>query len=146
MVLSVHAFPVFDLKALGGTINVVAGSDVCDVMLMTAYTFASTQLSMTAVKAAGTEITGTGYTTGGVALTSVTATLSGFVVTLTCANPSWTTSTISASDAVFYDAHGGTDATNIPIVHWSFGATVSTTAGTFLLTINGSGLKTSTDS
>lgn len=144
MTLTVNAYPQFDLKALNGAINL--SSDSMKVMLLSSYTFANTHTTMTAVKAAGAEATGTGYTAGGTALSSVTASLSGWVVTVSCSSPSWTTSTISATDAVFYDAQGGTDATNIPFVHWSFGATVSTTAGTFLLTINGSGLKTSTDS
>lgn len=144
MTLTVHEYPQFDLKALNAAVNV--SSDSFKVMLFNSYTYANTQTTMTAVKAAGTEASGAGYTAGGVALTSVTASLSGFVVTLSCGNPSWTTSTITATDAVFYDAQGGTDATNIPLVHWAFGATVATTAGTFLLTINGSGLKTSTGS
>jgi len=144
MTLTANAYPEFDLAALQAKIN--TSTDAFKVMLLDPYTFANTHTSMTAVKAAGTEITGTGYTAGGVALASVTATLSGWVVTIGCANPQWTTATFTATDAVFYDAQGGTDATNIPLVHWSFGAAVPVTAGTFLLSISGSGLKTNTDS
>jgi hypothetical protein len=115
-------------------------------MLLTAYTFANTHATMTNVKAAGTETSGTGYTAGGLALTSVVLSTTALVTTLTCANPAWTTSTITAAFAVFYDAAGGTDATNFPIVYWDFGGSSSSSAGTFTLTINASGLATFTTS
>lgn len=145
MTLTAHAYPGFDLAAVQAKVN--TGSDTFKVMLLTAYTFANTHQTITAVKGAGTEVaSGAGYTTGGATLASFTASLSAWVVTLTCTNPSWTSSTISPTDAVFYDAQGGTDSTNIPLVHWSFGAAVPTSNGTLLLALSGSGLKTFTDS
>lgn len=86
------------------------------------------------------EVSGTGYTAGGQALTSVALTTTGTTTTLTCANPAWANSTITAAFAVFYDASGGTDATNLPVVFWDLGGSQSSSAGTFTLTINGSGL------
>lgn len=143
MSLTANAYPAFDLAALQAKINT---TDTFKVMLLNGYTFANTHSTITDVKAAGTEASGTGYTAGGVTLTSITATKSGWVVTFTCANPSWASSSITATDAVFYDAQGGSDATNIPAVHWSFGATVSSVSGTFTLTINVSGLRQTTAS
>jgi hypothetical protein len=119
-------------------------TDSLKVMLFSAYTFANTHATITDVKGAGTEASGAGYTAGGQALTSVTLSTTGTVTTLTCANPAWASSTISAAYAVFYDAQGGTDATNLPICYWDLGGTSSSSAGTFTLTINGSGLVTFT--
>jgi hypothetical protein len=144
MTLTANTYPAFDLAALQAKINL--GSDTMKVMLLNPYTYSNGHSTMADVKAAGTEVTGAGYTAGGLTVTSVTATKSGFVVTATCANPAWTAATISASDAVFYDAQGGSDALNIPWVHWSFGAVVASSAGTFTLVISGSGLKTNTGS
>jgi hypothetical protein len=129
-----------------GTKAVNLSTDALKVMLLSAYTPATTHTTMADVVAAGTEASGTGYTAGGQALTSVTLTTSGTTTTLTCASPSWASSTITASFAVFYDAAGGTNATNFPICYWNFGGAQSTTAGTFQLTINGSGLYVITSS
>lgn len=138
MAVTAHAYPQFQQKA--GTKAANLATDSLKVMLLSAYTFAATHATMTDVKAAGTEATGTGYTAGGVALSSVTFTTSGTVTTLTAANPSWAASTITAAYAVFYDAQGGTDATNYPICYWDFGGSQSSSAGTFTLTVSGSGL------
>lgn len=123
------------------------GSDTLKVMLLSSYTAGQDAHQFVSdVKGAGTEISGTGYSAGGQALSSVSLSDSGHVRTLTCANPSWTTSTISAAYAVFYDSTPGTDATNPVICYWDFGGTFSDTAGTFTLTVNGSGLVTITGS
>lgn len=144
MAVTAFTYPQFQQKV--GTKLVNLSTDSLKVMLFSAYTFTNTHATMTNVKAAGTETTGTGYTAGGQALTSVSLATSGAVTTLTCANPSWTTATITAAYAVFYDAAGGTDATNYPICYWNLGGSQSTTAGTFTLTVSGSGLLTVTSS
>lgn len=144
MSLSAHVYPEFQQKALTKVVNL--SSDTLKVMLMSAYTFAATHATMTDVKGAGTEASGTGYTAGGATLASVSVATSGDVTTLTCTSPTWTTSTITAAYAVFYDAQGGTDSTNYPICYWDFGGNVSSTAATFTLTISGSGLVTLTTS
>lgn len=122
-------------------------SDTLKVALFSAYTVGTTQDTaqfFSDITGVGTETSGTGYTAGGQALTSVTFTASGHVYTLTCANPSWTTSTFSAAYAVFYDSTPGTAATNPLICYWDLGGTSSATAGTFTLTIAGTGLLTIT--
>jgi hypothetical protein len=90
------------------------------------------------------EVTGTGYTATGQALTSKTVTYDApsNTLTLSTANPSWAASTITARYAVFYDASPATDATRPLILYWDFGADVSSSSGTFTLTINASGLLT----
>lgn len=144
MAVTAHSYPQFEQKL--GTKSSNLSTDSLKVMLLTAYTFANTHATMTDVLGAGTETSGTGYTAGGLALTSVTFTTSATVSTLTCANPAWTTSSITAAFAVFYDAQGGTNTTNFPICYWDFGGSSTSSAGTFTLTINGSGLYTATSS
>jgi hypothetical protein len=136
--VTAHSYPQIAQKL--GTKAVNLSSDSLKVMLFSAYTFANTHTTMADVVAAGTEASGTNYVAGGQALTSVTFTTSGTTTTLTCANPSWSSSTITASYAVFYDAAGGTNATNFPICYWDFGGAQSSSNGTFTLTVNGSGL------
>lgn len=137
MAVVAHTYPQVQQKL--GTKLVNLSTDGLKVMLLSAYTFANTHATMADVLAAGTEVSGTGYTAGGKALTSVVLTTSGTTTTLTCASPSWASSTVTASFAVFYDAAGGTNATNYPICYWDFGGTQSSSAATFLLTISASG-------
>jgi hypothetical protein len=142
--VTAFTFPQVQQKLATKAVNL--STDSLKVMLLTAYTFSNTHATITNVKAAGTETTGTGYTAGGVALSSVTLATSGAVTTLDAADPSWTTATFSAAYAVFYDAAGGTDATNFPICYWNLGGTQSVTAGTFTLTLSASGIYTITGS
>ena len=146
MAVTAHVYPQFQQKMATKAVNL--STDPLKVMLVNGGSFDNTDVTIADVKAnAGfVEASGTGYTAGGAALASVTLTTSGNVTTLTCANPAWSSSTISATGAVFYDAVGGTDATNFPIVYWDFGGTVSDTSGNFTLTINASGLWTDTAS
>lgn len=89
----------------------------------------------------GTEITGTGYTAGGATLGTKTATYDTATdqIRLDAADTSWTTSTLSATDAVVYKSTG-TASTSPLIAGVDFGATVSTTAGTFQITWDSTGI------
>lgn len=144
MAVTAHVYPKFQEAVAKKTVNLA--TDSLKVMLLSAYTFANTHASMTDVKGAGTEASGTGYTTGGQALTSVTVSTSGTVTTFDAADPAWASSSIAANTAVFYDAQGGTDSTNIPIAYWDLGGTQTSASGTFTLTINASGIVTFTAS
>ena len=92
------------------------------------------------------EVVGTGYTAGGTALANVTWTRSAATVTFDADDVSWATSTITARYGVLY-ADG---ATNKDIIAYflldSAPADVSTTAGTFLVSWNASGIFTYTKS
>ena len=88
-------------------------------------------------------------TSSGLAISSPTWTESGHVYTWTTAtNPSWTTagSAFNPGFAVFFDAQGGTDATNLAVCWWDFGAAQPGTGGNYTLTINASGIFTATSS
>lgn len=82
------------------------------------------------------EVTGTGYSAGGVALSSVVGTLdtTNDKTVYTATNPSWASSTITATGAVVYQSNGGA-ATGDPLVcYLDFGGTVTSTNGTFSVT------------
>lgn len=144
MAVTAHVYPQAQQKLLTKSMNLA--TDALKVMLLASYTYANTHATMTDVLAAGTEASGTGYTTGGQALASVTVSTSSSVTTFTSANPSWATSTITAAYAVFYDAQGGTNSTNFPVAYWDLGGSQVSNAGTFALTVNGSGIVTFTAS
>lgn len=91
---------------------------------------------------ASNESSGTGYTAGGIALTGTTFTHTGSgVLTFDATDSSWATSTITARGGLIYaDALAG----NNIIVAVNFGADYTSTAGTFLVTWNASGIFTVT--
>lgn len=89
----------------------------------------------------GSEITGTGYTVKGVTLASKTSNYntSTNLIWLDATDPSWTTSTLSATDAVFWVDTAGASSTDPLWGDIDFGATVTTTAGVFLITLDVTG-------
>ncbi len=115
-------------------------TDTIKVALLTAYTInIDTHDFFDDVSA--TEITGTGYTAGGATLGTKTATYDTATdqIRLDAADTTWTTSTLSATDAAVYKSTG-TAATSPLIAGIDFGATVSTTAGTFQITYDATGI------
>jgi hypothetical protein len=90
----------------------------------------------------GHEITGTGYTANGVTLASKTSTYDTATdqVRLDAADASWTTSTLSATDAVLWVNTAGASSTDPILGNVDFGATVTTTAGTFTITWDATGI------
>lgn len=139
MTVTAHAYPQIQQKLATKAVNL--STDALKVMLLTAYTYANTHASITDVLAAGTEVAAGGtYATGGLALSGVSLSTTGFVTTLTCTSPTWAASTITAAHAIFYDAAGGTNATNFPFVHWDLGGSQVSSNGAFTLTVNASGL------
>lgn len=89
------------------------------------------------------EVVGTGYTAQGVALTSKTISASSLVTTLDAADPSWSSSTITARYAIFYK-DTGVAGTSPLIAYADFGGNISSTNGTFTVVLNASGLATIT--
>jgi hypothetical protein len=83
-----------------------------------------------------------GYTAGGNALGSKTVTYTGATNkhVLDCADPQWTTSTITARNAIFYNASPGADSTRPLIGYQAETGDVSTTGGNFDIIIAAAGL------
>lgn len=87
------------------------------------------------------EVTGTGYTTGGATLGTLASSYdtASDQARFDAADTSWTTSTITARIAVVYKSTG--TSTTSPLVSFvNFGADVSTTAGTFQITWDATGV------
>ena len=150
MAVTGHVFPQFapglaagNITLPGGTWKVALGNAAGPIALATSGI--STAKLFTDWTAIVTEISGTGYTAGGVAVSSPTFTAGGTsnsIATFTSAtNPSWTTATFSANQAVLYQSSASTYQLG---AFWDFGGSVPVTAATFTLTINASGLLTAT--
>ena len=88
----------------------------------------------------GNEVSGTNYSAGGVALASITLANASGTLKFDAADTSWTTATISsARAAVVYDD----TLTNDPLICLvNFGADYASSAGTFQITWNASGIWT----
>jgi hypothetical protein len=150
--VTAHVFPQFsigwnaqNIKLTGGTYKVALGNAAGPINLATSGISTATLFTdWTSIVA---EITGTGYTAGGATVSSPTFAAGGSnnsVATWTSStNPSWTTATFTANQAVFYESSAST---NQLICFWDFGGAVSVTGGTFTLSINASGLLTATAS
>ena len=77
------------------------------------------------------EASGAGYSAGGVTLQNANLQTSGEVAFVDFDDVSWTSSTISASGAIIYNS----SVSNIAIAVLSYGVTVSSSSGTFTLTM-----------
>ena len=88
----------------------------------------------------GNEVSGSGYSAGGAALASITLGNASGTLKFDAADTSWTTATISsARAAVIYDD----TLTNDPLICLvDFGADYASSAGTFQITWNASGIWT----
>lgn len=90
------------------------------------------------------EVTGTGYSAGGATNGTPTMSTTTNVLTIDSDDVSWTTSTITARRAVIYDSSPAGASTR-PLIIWiDFGADASSSAGTFSIVFNASGIGTVT--
>lgn len=84
------------------------------------------------------EASGTGYTAGGLTAAGdaqATDTSNNVSYYDWTTNPSWATSTITATDVLLYDDTVTTPTANVAVYVGDFGGSKSTSAGTFLLTL-----------
>lgn len=91
------------------------------------YTSSATLGASTTAYSATNEVSGTGYTAGGATLTRVDPTTSGTTAYTDFADPSWSSSTITANGCEIYNS---TDSNKTVSTH-AFGGDVSSTSGTF---------------
>jgi hypothetical protein len=142
-----HTFPNYTqlLTAKSASVSALQGSTSLVAMLIAssspALAFNATSEAFTTVTSllagsgagALTEVSGGGYTR--ISLGTVACSTSGLVTTLTCAPLVWTSSTISATYLVIYDATVNTnDGTRVVLAYQDFGGTEADTAGTFTFT------------
>ncbi len=147
MTFTAHVFPQFalglaqKLQNLASDSIYVALSDAAGPITLATSGVQAAKLWTDWTSNVAAEITGTGYSAGGLLLSGVSSTVTGDVWTLTASNPSWTNSTFTANQAIFYDQSASTEQL---IAFWDFGGAVSDVAGTFTLNINASGIVTNT--
>jgi hypothetical protein len=127
-------------KQVDGSSVTVHSSATIQCSLHTAYT-ANQDTHAFDSDITASEITGTGYTVKGVTLGSKTTNYNTSTdqIWLDAADPSWATSTLSATDANFWVDTAGASTTDPLWGNLDFGATVTTTAGTFLITLDATG-------
>ncbi len=104
------------------------------ILVTSSYTAAKTHAKRSDVT---NEVSGTGYTTGGNAA-AATATKDNVNnrEDITFAITSWTTATITARAGVIYKSRGGLASADELIAYVDFGTDVTSTAGTFSVTIS----------
>ena len=116
--------------------NINCASDTFKCMLVTS--------SYTASKAHDrrnditNEVSGTGYTSGGNSATCTVAAVDNTNndVEISFSITSWTTATITARGAVIYKSRGGASSADELVCYIDFGADISSSAGTFAVTMN----------
>ncbi len=91
----------------------------------------------------GEVATGTGYTYGGATLVSPAGTITydatSNEVRWDVGDPSWPTSTFSASQMVIYKRRGGTSSADELVMYIEFGGTQTVTSGTFTYQVPATG-------
>ena len=115
--------------------------EAADVYKIALYTSAATLNKSTTAYSATNEVAGTGYTAGG-------ATLSGYTTALDTdtayidwtVDPTWSTATITARGALIYNS---TQA-NKAVATYDFGSDITSTAGTFTVTLPAAAAATAT--
>ena len=145
MAVTAFVFPLVFTAAFNKEIDLLDDAIKC---ALTTSTYAVDQDTHDYFSDVTNEVVGTGYTAGGATLANdtITYTTGTNVWKYDADDTSWTTATITARFAVVYDSTPATDATRPLICYQNFGADVVSTAGTFLITWNASGIFTITAS
>ena len=139
MAVTAFLYTKFAQKQLDGSAPVVWSSDTIKVALLTSSYTPNQNTHDFFDDVSTAEVTGTGYTAGGATLASKTSAGASAIASLDAADVSWTSSTITARYAVIYQSTG-TAGTSKLIGYVDFGANVSTTAGTFQITWDATGI------
>lgn len=126
----------FKRDIMNGAIDL--DTDTIKVLLVTStYTASATHAKRSDVT---NEVTGTGYTAGGATIGSPTVSNVSTTGVFDGADVSWTTSTITARGAVIYKSRGGASSADELVCYIDFGADKVSTAGTFTIAWNASGI------
>ena len=102
-----------------------------DTYKIALFTSAATLSKATAAYAATNEVSGDGYTAGGATLTGFSVSLDTDTAILDFADASWSNATITARGALIYNS----SRSNKAVAVLDFGSDITSTAGTFLLTM-----------
>lgn len=102
-----------------------------DTYKIALFTSSATLSKATTAYSATNESSGTGYTAGGATLTGFAVTLDADTAILDFADAAWPTSTITARGALIYNS----SQSNKAVAVLDFGADITSTAGTFTVTM-----------
>ena len=126
----------FKRDIMNGAIDL--DTDTIKVMLVTSsYTVSAAHTKRSDIT---NEVSGTGYTAGGTAIGSPTVTNVSTNGVFDGSDVSWTTSTITARGAVLYKSRGGASSADELVCYLDFGTDKVSTAGTFTISWNASGI------
>jgi hypothetical protein len=138
MSVTVTLYPSFFNDVMSGSISLSA--DTIKLMLATSsYTYSAAHDKRNDIT--NEVANGNGYTTGGAELASKTVGTVGTGV-FDAADVSWSASTITARYGVIYKSRGGASSADELVALIDFGGDVSSTADTFTVTWNASGILT----
>lgn len=102
-----------------------------DTYKIALFTSAATLSKATTAYSTTNEAVGTGYTAGGLTLTGFTVSLDGDTAILDFADASWASATLTARGALIYNS----SRSNKAVAVLDFGADITATASTFLVTL-----------
>lgn len=106
--------------------------NAADTYMIALYTSSATLDKSTTEYTVDDEASGAGYTAGGQTLVGYTTALDGDVAYIDwTSDPSWTSATITARGCLLYNATQG----NRAVAVFDFGADVSSSSGTFTITL-----------
>lgn len=118
--------------------NIDLDTDTIKVMLVTSsYTASAAHDKRDDITS---EVTGTGYTAGGATLANKTVTNVSTAGVFDADDVAWSTSTITARGAVLYKSRGGASSADELICYLDFGSDKISTAGSFTIAWNASGI------
>lgn len=129
-------YTTFKRDIMNGALDL--DTDTIKVMLVTSsYTASAAHAKRSDIT---NEVSGTGYSAGGTAIGSPTVTNVSTTGVFDGNDVSWTTSTITARGAVLYKSRGGASSADELLCYLDFGADKISTAGTFSIVWNASGI------
>lgn len=129
-------YTTFKRDIMNGALDL--DTDTIKVMLVTStYTASASHAKRSDIT---NEVSGTGYTAGGATLGSPTVTNVSTTGVFDASDSAWTTSTITARGAVLYKSRGGASSADELLCYLDFGADKVSTAGTFTIVWNASGI------
>jgi hypothetical protein len=123
----------------GGTTTTTGSGNVFKIAL---YTSSASLSATTTAYSTSNEVSGTNYTAGGNTLTNVTPTTSSTTALTDFADPTWSSSTITARGALIYNSSTTAGTADRAVVVLDFGADKTSTSGDFTIQFPAAGAST----
>ncbi len=142
MAVTAYLYDNFPLNCMEKLVNDMSSASTSIRVALCTSSYTPDQATHSSFNDITNEITGTGYSAGGVALTNKTVTTATRVTTFDADDAQWANSTLTARYAIIYDDTTA-GATNKKLIGYiDFGQDYSSSAATFALVFNSSGILT----